>query len=99
MQALIAAENRLSDALGELFALAEAYPDLKANPEMAKLTLELATNDAKMTFTRQAFNDAVTGFNAAIAQFPSNLIAALFAFHPAEMLQIADTKPATRNPF
>jgi LemA protein len=96
MQALIAAENGLSGSLDKLFALAEAYPDLKANPQMTKLAQELAANDAKMAFARQAFNDAVAGFNAAVAQFPSNLIASLFSLQPAQMLQALESTELRR---
>ena len=83
IRALIDAEARLSGALGKLFALAEAYPDLKADPELGRLNEELTATESRIAFARQGFNDAVAGFNTAARQFPSSLIATLFAFHPA----------------
>ena len=86
IQGLVAAEGALSGALGKLFALAEAYPDLKANQNMMQLTEELTGTENKIAFARQGFNDAVMTFNTAVEQFPSNLIAGAFSFKPAELL-------------
>jgi len=90
IQGLMAAEGALSGALGKLFALAEAYPDLKANANMMQLSEELTGTENKISFARQAFNDAVMAFNTAVEQFPSNVIANFFAFKQAELLQATE---------
>jgi LemA protein len=92
---LSGAESVLSGAMGRLFALAEAYPDLKANTTMAQLMEELSSTENKVGFARQAFNDAVMGYNTAREQFPAVLVAGSFGFTPAELLQISD--PAQRS--
>jgi len=97
MQSLVAAEGALSGALGKLFALSEAYPDLKANQNMMQLTEELTGTENKISFSRQAFNDAVMTFNTAVEQFPSNVIASAFSFKPAELLQATEA-PEERKP-
>jgi LemA protein len=94
---LAAAEGLLGGALGKLFALAEAYPDLKANQNMMQLTEELTGTENKIAFARQAFNDAVMTFNTAAQQFPSNLIASIFSFKPAELLDATEA-PEERKP-
>jgi LemA protein len=81
------AESALSGALTKFFALAEAYPDLKANENMMQLTEELTSTENKIAFSRQAYNDAVMSYNTAAEQFPTNIVAGLFAFHHAELLQ------------
>jgi LemA protein len=91
MGALIAAEQRLSGALARLFALAEAYPDLKANPAMQQSRAELAATEGRIAFARQAFNDAVASFNQALQQFPSRLLGAAFSLRPAAPLGDAPT--------
>jgi len=83
IQGLMAAEGALSGALGKLFALAEAYPDLKANANMMQLSEELTGTENKIAFARQAFNDAVMTFNTSVEQFPSNVIANFFTFKQA----------------
>jgi LemA protein len=90
IKALVAAEATLGGTLGRLFALAEAYPDLKANQNMAQLQEELATTENKVAFSRQAFNDSVMSFNNACENFPSNLVANNFGFKQAEFLDIGD---------
>ncbi len=75
MAALAGAEKGLSGALGRLFALAEAYPDLKANQNMAQLTEELTSTENKIGFARQAYNDSVTEYNTYRQTFPPLLIA------------------------
>lgn len=90
MQQLGKAEQGLSGALGRLFALSESYPDLKANENMMQLSEELTTTENKVSFARQAFNDAVMLYNNLREQFPSNLIANWFNFQAAEMLEIED---------
>jgi LemA protein len=90
IQGLMAAEGALTGALGKLFALAEAYPDLKANANMLQLSEELTGTENKIAFARQAFNDAVMTFNTAVEQFPSNVIANFFSFKQAELLQATE---------
>jgi LemA protein len=89
------AEAQLGGALGRLFALAEAYPDLKANQNMMQLSEELTSTENKVAFARQAYNDAVMSYNNAREVFPSNLIAGPFNFGPAQMLEAA--KPEARE--
>jgi len=84
------AEQGLSGALGRLFALSEAYPDLKANQNMMQLSEELTTTENKVAFARQAYNDAVMGYNTLRESFPNNFIAGWFAFKAAELLEIED---------
>jgi LemA protein len=88
VQQLAGAENALSGALGRLFALAEAYPDLKANQNMMQLTEELTTTENKVAFARQAYNDSVMGYNNRREVFPSSVVANMFAFTPAQLLEI-----------
>ena len=88
IKALAAAETTLGGTLGKLFALAEAYPDLKANQNMMRFQEELASTENKVAFSRQGFNDTVLGYNNACETFPNNLIASTFAFEPAEFLEI-----------
>lgn len=90
MQALAGAETGLTGALGKLFALSEAYPDLKANQNMMQLTEELTSTENKISFARQAYNDAVMAFNTKRESFPTNVIAGAFNFGPAELFQIED---------
>ena len=92
IQELAGAEAALSGTLGRLFALAEAYPDLKANQNMLALQEELSSTENKIAFSRQAFNDSVMGFNIARETFPGNLIAGFFGFKAAEQLQIEGTE-------
>jgi len=91
MKQLVAAEGTLSGALGKLFALAEAYPDLKANQNMMQLSEELTSTENKIAFARQAFNDSVMSYNNAVEQFPGNLIAGLFSFRQAELLAATES--------
>jgi LemA protein len=91
MRQLAAAEGGLSGALGRLFAVAEAYPDLKANQTMMQLTEELTSTENRIAFARQAFNDAVMTYNNAVQQFPSNFIAGAFSFQPAELLKATES--------
>ncbi|MBL7663371.1 LemA family protein [bacterium] len=87
MQALSGAESQLNGALGRLFALAEAYPDLKANTSMNQLMEELTSTENKVGFSRQAYNDSVMSYNVSRESFPNNIIAGMFGFTPAELLQ------------
>lgn len=88
MKTLSGAESQLSGALGRLFALAEAYPDLKANENMMHFQEELSTTENKVAFARQAFNDAVMNFNNSVESFPSSVVAGMFNFEQAEFLEI-----------
>jgi LemA protein len=90
MKQLAAAEQGLSGALGRLFALSEAYPDLKANENMMQLSEELTTTENKVAFSRQAYNDSVMDYNTLRESFPNNLFASQFNFQAAELLEIED---------
>lgn len=92
MQQLSQAEQGLSGALGRLFAVAEAYPDLKANTNMQQLSEELTTTENKVAFARQAYNDSVMEYNTLRESFPANLIAGNFGFKAANLLEIEDVK-------
>jgi len=85
MKQLAGAEAALTGTLGRLFALAEAYPDLKANTTMMALMEELTSTENKVAFARQAYNDAVMAYNTKRETFPTNLIAGPFNFGPAEL--------------
>lgn len=88
MQKLGASEGALGSALGRLFALAEAYPDLKANQNMMQFQEELASTENKVSFARQAFNDSVMAYNNAVENFPNSIVAGMFNFEPASFLEI-----------
>jgi LemA protein len=90
MKQLAEAEQGLSGALGRLFALSEAYPDLKANENMMQLSEELTTTENKVAFSRQAYNDSVMEYNTLRESFPANMIAGNFGFRAAELLEIED---------
>jgi LemA protein len=90
MQNLGGAENMLTQALGRLFALAEAYPDLKASQNMMQLSEELASTENKVAFARQAYNDSVMNYNNRREVFPASMIAGMFGFGPAALLDIED---------
>jgi LemA protein len=87
MKELNQAEAQLGGALGRLIALAEAYPDLKANQNMLSLQEELSSTENKIGFARQAFNDAATGFNNERQVFPTVIVAGMFGFTPATLLE------------
>jgi LemA protein len=101
MQSLGAAEGELTGALGRLMAIAEAYPDLKADQTMMQLTEELTSTENRVGFARQAFNDAVTLYNTTKEAFPSNLMAKQFGFLAAELLPevTPDVRTAPRLAF
>ncbi len=88
MKEISSAESALSGVMGRLFALAEAYPDLKANTTMLNLMEELTSTENKVSFARQAYNDAVMAYNTRREVFPTNLIAGPFNFGPAELFVI-----------
>lgn len=83
IQALAGAEGMLTGAMGQLFALAESYPDLKANQNMMQLSEELTSTENKVAFARQAFNDGVTIYNTYRQTFPTVIFAAMFG-HPQD---------------
>jgi LemA protein len=83
-------EGMLTQALGKLFALAENYPQLKANENVKMLQEELAATENKIGFARQFYNDIATKYNIARETFPANLIAGALGFGPAELFQITD---------
>ena len=83
-----ASEGALGAALGRLFALSEAYPDLKANENMMQFQEELASTENKVAFSRQAFNDSVLSYNNTAENFPNNIIAGMFRFELASFLEI-----------
>jgi LemA protein len=85
---LSGADQALSGMLGRLFALSESYPDLKANENMRDFQEQLTTTENKVSFARQAFNDAVMSYNNGIEMFPSSLIAGWFRFMPSAFLEI-----------
>jgi LemA protein len=95
MQQLGASENMLTQTLGRLFALQEAYPDLKANQTMMQLSEELTSTENRVAFARQAYNDSVLTYNNKREVFPSSVVANSFGFAAAEPLKIDD--PAVRE--
>ncbi|MCC6395893.1 MAG: LemA family protein [Bacteroidetes bacterium] len=91
-------ENALTGALGRLFALAENYPNLKANENVKQLQEELSSTENKIGFARQFFNDIATKFNIAQQVFPTNVIAGMFGFKPSELFEVTEeTERAVPN--
>jgi LemA protein len=101
MKEISSAESALSGVMGRLFALAEAYPNLKANETMMRLMEELSSTENKVSFARQAYNDAVMTYNTRREVFPTNFIASTFNFGPAELFVIEkpEQKEAPRVAF
>jgi LemA protein len=98
MQGLGQAEGALSGVLGRLFALAEAYPDLKANQNMMAIQEELTSTENKVAFARQAFNDAVMEYNTRRESFPDNIFAGMFRFDAAELLNATESAEERKAP-
>jgi LemA protein len=98
MRHLAQAEAGLAGALGRLFAVMEAYPELKASPNMLALQEELTSTENRIAFARQAYNDSVMEFNTRRESFPANAIAGTFGFRAAELLQ-ATSSPDERVSF
>ena len=92
MKQLANAEGTLTGTLGRLFALSEAYPDLKANTTMMSLMEELTSTENEVSFARQAYNDSVMAYNTQQEVFPSNVIASTFDFTAAELFVIEDAE-------
>ena len=90
MGALMAAEGGLGAALGRLFALSEAYPDLKSNANMMQVSEELTSTENKIAFSRQAYNDAVTQYNTQTEVFPTSIIAGMFNFAEATLFEVTE---------
>lgn len=95
MQQLAGSENMLTQTLGKLFALQEAYPDLKANQTMMQLSEELTSTENRVAFARQAYNDSVLGYNNRREVFPASIVSRQFGFTAAEPLAIES--PAVRE--
>ncbi|HEX7341220.1 MAG TPA: LemA family protein [Rhodanobacteraceae bacterium] len=95
MQELGRSENGLTQALGRLFAVSEAYPDLKANQNMMQLSEELTSTENRIAFARQAYNDSVMSYNNHCQTFPASVVAGSFGFQSAEQLKLED--PAARE--
>jgi LemA protein len=88
----VAAENMLTGALRQLFALAEAYPNLKANENFMQLQTELGDIENKLAAARRFFNNAVQEYNTGIQQFPAALFAGAFGFHPQAFFDLGETR-------
>jgi LemA protein len=98
MQSLGQAEGALTGVLGRLLAIAEAYPDLKANQNMLALQEELSSTENKVAFARQAFNDSVMDYNTRRESFPDSVFAGMFGFGPAELLQATESAEERKAP-
>ena len=98
MQGLATAEAGLAGALGRLFAVAEAYPELKANQNMLAVQEELTSTENRVAFARQAYNDSVMEYNTKRESVPSNFIAGMFSFTEAELLQVTESTDERKAP-
>jgi LemA protein len=92
------AEGALGGVLGRLFALSEAYPDLKASENFRQFQEELTSTENRVAYARQAYNDAGMRYNNAVETVPSNLIAGQFGFQPVGMLEFADREAIQEAP-
>ncbi len=101
MKGLLGAEGALTGAMGRLFAVMESYPDLKANQNMLAVQEELTSTENKVSFARQAYNDAVTSYNTAREKFPNVLIATPMGFQAAELfeIEVAEEREAPKVKF
>jgi LemA protein len=98
MQGLAQAEGALTGMLSRFFALAEAYPDLKANQNMLAIQEELSSTENKVAFSRQSFNDSVMEYNTRRESFPDSIFAGMFGFGPAELLQATESAEERKAP-
>ena len=98
MSGLAQAEGVLGGALGRLLAVFEAYPDLKANQNVLQVQEELTSTENKVAFARQGFNDAVMTYNTKRESFPDNIVAGLFAFKEAMLLEATESKEERQAP-
>ena len=92
------AENALTGTLKSLFAVAEAYPDLKANQNFLQLQQELGDTEDKIQAARRFYNGNVQDLNTAVQSFPSNVIAGMFGFKLMDLFQLTDSESAAREP-
>ena len=92
--ATMAASDQLSDALSHLFAVAEAYPDLKASANFMKLQEELTNTENKIAYSRQLFNTTTASYNTKLQTFPSNIIAGVHHFEPSEFIAVPESEKA-----
>ena len=90
VKGLLAADNLLTGAMTRFMALAEAYPDLKANQNMAQLSEELTSTENRIAFARQAYNDSATQYNTATEQFPAVMVAGMLSFRAAQLWEVQD---------
>jgi LemA protein len=95
VKGLMSAESGLVGAMSRLMVVAEQYPDLKANQNMMQLTEELTSTENKVSFARQSYNDSVMVYNTQRESFPTNILAGMFNFGPAELFVI--DKPEQRD--
>ena len=98
MQNLGQAEGALAGVLGRLLAVAESYPELKANQNMLAIQEELSSTENKVAFARQAFNDSVMDYNTRRESFPDTVFAGMFGFGPAELLQATESAEERKAP-
>ncbi len=98
MKNLSSAEGMLTGALGRLFAVSENYPDLKANQNMSQLQEELTSTENRIAFARQAYNDAVMAYNISREKFPNNMVAGMFNFKEAQLLESTETPEERKAP-
>lgn len=98
MNALSSAEGVLTGALGKLFALSESYPDLKASQNMAQFQEELSSTENRVAFARQAFNDAVMAYNITREKFPNSILANMFHFTEAQLLESTESPEEKKAP-
>ena len=97
MATLAATQGQLNGVLGRLMMVAEAYPDLKANQNMMQLTEELTSTENRVAFSRQAYNDSVMAYNNKREVFPSSVVAGMFNFAPAALLDIPADRAEVRE--
>ena len=98
MTGLAQAEGVLGGALGRLLAVFEAYPDLKANQNILQVQEELTSTENKVAFARQGYNDAVMSYNTRRESVPDNVVAGLFAFKEATLLEATESKEERQAP-
>ena len=92
LQGKIKADKGLEGALGKLFAIAEGYPDLKANTTFLELQRELTSTEDKVAYSRQFYNDSILSYNNKCKTFPGNIFAGMYGFKPKEYIQIAEAE-------
>ncbi|MCK4546609.1 MAG: LemA family protein [Candidatus Eisenbacteria sp.] len=98
MKGLSEAEGALTGMLTRFFALSEAYPDLKANQTMSQLMEELTSTENKISFSRQAYNDSVMNYNITREKFPNTVVAGMFSFTAAELLEATESAEERKAP-